>query len=62
MFMGRPTWESIGLEVPGSWNPQEPFNETAFTKHRKGIWLLKTSIIRNYCISLSKGQFSTPEI
>jgi hypothetical protein len=36
-----------------------PFNETAFPKHRKGIWLLKTSIIENYCISSSKGQFST---
>jgi hypothetical protein len=25
-----------------------PFNETAFPKYRKGIWLLKTSIIRMY--------------
>jgi hypothetical protein len=38
---------------------QETFNETAFPKHRLGIWLLKTSIIRNYCISHPKGQFST---
>jgi hypothetical protein len=46
-------WETRELD------PQEPFNETAFPKYRKGIWLLKTSIIGNYCISLSKGQFST---
>jgi hypothetical protein len=26
-------------------NPQEPFNEIIFLKHRKGIWLLKISII-----------------
>jgi hypothetical protein len=31
-----------------------PFNETAFPKHRKDVWFLKTSIIRNYCISHSK--------
>jgi hypothetical protein len=35
------------------------FNDTAFPKHRKGIWFLKTSIIRNYCISHQEGQFST---
>jgi hypothetical protein len=29
-------------------DPKEPFNGTAFPKHRKGIWLLKTSIIGNY--------------
>jgi hypothetical protein len=29
-------------------DPQEPFNETAFPKHRKGVWLLKTSIMGNY--------------
>jgi hypothetical protein len=46
-------WEARELD------PQEPFNETAFPKHRKGVWLLKTSITRNYSISLSKGQFST---
>jgi hypothetical protein len=46
-------WEARGL------NPWEPFNETAFPKHRKGIWLLKTSIIRNYCSSHPEGQFST---
>jgi hypothetical protein len=38
---------------------QEPFNETAFLKHRKGVWLLKTSITGNYCISRPEGQFST---
>jgi hypothetical protein len=41
-------------------DPQEPFNETAFPKHRKDIWLLKTSINGNYCISLPGGQFCTP--
>jgi hypothetical protein len=46
-------WEARELD------PQEPFNETAFPKHRKGIWQLKTSIIRNYCISHPEGQFST---
>jgi hypothetical protein len=40
-------------------DPQEPFNKTAFPKHRKGIWLLKASIIGNYCISHPEGQFST---
>jgi hypothetical protein len=35
-------WEAREL------NTQEPFNETAFPKHRKGVWLLKTSIIGNY--------------
>jgi hypothetical protein len=35
-------WEARELD------PWDPFNETAFPKHRKGIWLLKTSIIRNY--------------
>jgi hypothetical protein len=34
-------WEARELD------PQEPFNETAFLKHRKGVWLLKTSIIGN---------------
>jgi hypothetical protein len=46
-------WEARELES------QETFNETAFPKHRKGIWLLKTSIIRNYYISHPEGQFST---
>jgi hypothetical protein len=46
-------WEAREL------NPWEPFNETAFPKHRKGIWFLKTSIIKNYCISCPEGQFST---
>jgi hypothetical protein len=47
----------LGTNIRDHWpweakemNPQEPFNETAFLKHRKGIWLLKTSIIGNYCI------------
>jgi hypothetical protein len=47
-------WEARELD------PQEPFNETAFPKHRKDVWLLKTSIIRNYCISCPGGQFFTP--
>jgi hypothetical protein len=46
-------WEAREL------SPWEPFNETAFPKYRKDIWLLKTSIIRNYCISRPEGQFST---
>jgi hypothetical protein len=45
-------WEARELD---SW---EPFNETAFPKHKKVIWLLKTSIIGN-CISHLEGQFST---
>jgi hypothetical protein len=56
MFVEGPTWETIGL---GKLDPREAFNKTAFPKHRKGIWLLKTSIIGNYCISCSKDQFST---
>jgi hypothetical protein len=59
MFVEGPTWETIGLGEASDLDWLEPFNETAFSKHRKGIWLLKTSIIGNYCISLSKGQFST---
>jgi hypothetical protein len=47
-------WEAKELD------PREPFNETAFPNHRKSVWLLKTSIIGNYCISHPKGQFSTP--
>jgi hypothetical protein len=35
-------WETKDLD------PREPFNGTAVPKHRKGIWLLKTSIIGNY--------------
>jgi hypothetical protein len=46
-------WEARELD------PQEPFNEIAFPKHRKGVWLLKTSIIGNYCISHPEGQFFT---
>jgi hypothetical protein len=46
-------WETRELE------PWVPFNKTAFPKHRKGVWLLKTSIIRNYFISCPEGQFST---
>jgi hypothetical protein len=46
-------WEARELD------PQEPFNETAFSKHRKGFQLLKTSIIGNYYISHPEGQFST---
>jgi hypothetical protein len=39
--------------------PQEPFNETTPPSHGESIWLLKTSITGNYCISCPKGQFST---
>jgi hypothetical protein len=45
---------------PWELDPWEPFNETAFPNHGKSIWLLKTSLIGNYCISHPKGQFSTP--
>jgi hypothetical protein len=41
MFVGG-AWEARELD------PQEPFNETAFPKHRKGAQLLKTFIIGNY--------------
>jgi hypothetical protein len=40
-------------------NPQEPFNENTLPSLRESIWLLKTSIIGNYCISCPKGQHST---
>jgi hypothetical protein len=46
-------WEARELD------PWEPFNETAFPKHRKSVWFLKTSITGNYCISCPKGQFSS---
>jgi hypothetical protein len=36
-----------------------PFTETTFHNHRKCIWLLKTSVIKNYWISPTKGQSST---
>jgi hypothetical protein len=39
-------------------NPQEPFNETTLPSLGEGVWLLKTSILGNYCISRPKGQFS----
>jgi hypothetical protein len=48
MFVGTNMGDHGPLEAR-ELSPQEPFNETAFPKHRKGIWLLKTSIIRNYC-------------
>jgi hypothetical protein len=54
--VGRPTWETTGLGKQRRW---VHFNETAFPKHRKGIWLLKTSIIGNYCVSCPEGQLST---
>jgi hypothetical protein len=47
-------WEARELD------PQVLFNETTFPNHRRSIWFLKTSIIRNYFISHPKGQFSTP--
>jgi hypothetical protein len=40
-------------------NPQEPFNETTLLSLRESIWLLKTSISGNYCISCPKCQLST---
>jgi hypothetical protein len=40
-------------------DPRVPFNESAFPRHRTGFWLLKTSIIGNYCISHQEKQFST---
>jgi hypothetical protein len=39
--------------------PRVPFNESAFPQHKTGIWLLKTSIIGNYCISRQGKTFST---
>jgi hypothetical protein len=47
-------WEAKELK------PHESFNETTLPSLRESIWLLKTSIIGNYCISRPKGQFSTP--
>jgi hypothetical protein len=46
-------WEARELD------PQVSFNESAFPQHGKGVWLLKTSIIGNYCISCHGKQFST---
>jgi hypothetical protein len=46
-------WEAKEL------NPQEPFNETTLSSLGESVWLLKTSIIGNYCVSHPKGQFST---
>jgi hypothetical protein len=46
-------WEARELD------PKLSFNESAFPQHRTGIWLLKTSIIGNYCISCHGKQFST---
>jgi hypothetical protein len=40
------------------WEAWVPFDETTFHNHRKSVWLLKTSIIGNYCIFYPKGQFS----
>jgi hypothetical protein len=36
-----------------------PFTETTLPSLRESVWLLKTSIVGNYCISRPKGQFST---
>jgi hypothetical protein len=46
-------WEAKEL------NPWNLLMRLLFPKHRKDICLLKTSIIRNYCVSHPKGQFST---
>jgi hypothetical protein len=46
-------WEAKELD------PQVPFNESAFPLHRTGFWLLKTSIIGNYCIFHQGKKFST---
>jgi hypothetical protein len=45
-------WEARELD------PLVPFNESAFPWHRTGVWLLKTPIIGNYCISWHGKQFS----
>jgi hypothetical protein len=45
-------WEAKEL------NPQEPFNKTTLPSHRESVWLLKSSIIGNYCIPHPKDQFS----
>jgi uncharacterized C2H2 Zn-finger protein len=58
MFVEEPTWEIIGLGKQRSWT-HESLLMTAFPKHRKGIWLLKTSIVGNYCISCPEGKFTT---
>jgi hypothetical protein len=47
MFVGEQHGRPLALGSKGL-NPWEPFNETAFPKYRKGLWLLETSIIRNY--------------
>jgi hypothetical protein len=46
-------WEARKLDT------RVPFNESAFPWHKTGIWLLKTSIIGNYCISHHGKQFCT---
>jgi hypothetical protein len=46
----------VSLIIPAT---RKPFNETPFPNRGKSVWLLKTSIIGNYCISYPKGQFST---
>jgi hypothetical protein len=38
-------WEARELD------PRMPFNESGFPLHGTGIWLLRTSIIGNYCTS-----------
>jgi hypothetical protein len=45
---GKPNMGDHWLWEAKELDPWEPFNETAFPNHRKVIWLLKTSIIRNY--------------
>jgi hypothetical protein len=47
-------WEAKELD------PQEPFNASTFSIHGKSVWILKTSIVGNDCISHPKGQFSIP--
>jgi hypothetical protein len=60
-------WRNKGINMGDHWpweakelNPQPCFNETILPGHKESVWLLKTSIIGNYCISRPKGQFSTP--
>jgi hypothetical protein len=36
-------------------NAQEPFDETTLSSLGESAWLLKTSIIENYCICPSRG-------
>jgi hypothetical protein len=58
MFVAETTWETNWLWEARELDPRVPFDETAFPNHRESVWLLKTSIVGNYCISHPKGWFS----